>query len=79
MFLRGCRRSNSGGGQRGGSVVAISEMSSNFFVKTPHFRKSEIATPPRPQRNEKNLFGASSYPERSENALTMFSEANLYP
>jgi len=35
MFLRGCRRSDSGGGRRGGSVVALSEMSSNFFVKTP--------------------------------------------
>jgi len=35
MFLRGCRRSVSGGGWRGGSVVALSEMSSNFFVKTP--------------------------------------------
>ena len=37
MFLRGCRRSVSGGGRRGGSVVALSEMSSNFFVKTPLF------------------------------------------
>jgi len=35
MFLRGCRRSDSGGGRRDGSVVALSEMGSNFLKQTP--------------------------------------------